>query len=206
MARRTKEDAEKTRESLLDAAEILFLRQGVAATTLEQIAREAGLTRGAVYWHFENKISLFNAMVVRSRISIELMYDQLFAEGNDDLVGGLKKLCLKIMDALSRDSHWRNVYTIILLRQEQLDSRDNEFARQASAKRQLALSRFTKVFAWAEKHDRLAPGVTPELAALGLHAFLSGILVDFLREPKSFKLSKHSAALVDAFFRGMLKS
>lgn len=58
MPRRKKEDAEKTYHALLDAAQRVFIRQGVARTTLNHIAEEASLTRGAVYWHFENKDDL----------------------------------------------------------------------------------------------------------------------------------------------------
>ena len=48
--RRTKEQAEQTRTSILASAEILFLEKGVAHTSLEHIAKHAGVTRGAVYW------------------------------------------------------------------------------------------------------------------------------------------------------------
>ena len=45
--RRSKADAEQTRLEILNAAEILFSKHGIARTTLEQIARAAGVTRGA---------------------------------------------------------------------------------------------------------------------------------------------------------------
>ena len=66
MPRRTKEDALATRNSLLDAAERVFLAQGVAGTSLNDIAQEAGTTRGAIYWHFRDKADLFTAMMDRS--------------------------------------------------------------------------------------------------------------------------------------------
>ncbi|MDH4764171.1 TetR family transcriptional regulator [Pseudomonas sp. CBMAI 2609] len=47
--RRTKEDAEYNRQTILDAAEALFITNGVSRTSLEMIARECGFTRGAVY-------------------------------------------------------------------------------------------------------------------------------------------------------------
>lgn len=59
--RRTKEDAQHTREALLDAAELVFAQRGVSRTSLQEIAKAAGLTRGAVYWHFKDKAELFNA-------------------------------------------------------------------------------------------------------------------------------------------------
>ena len=61
--RRTKEEALATRNGLLDAAERLFLEQGVAGTSLNDIAVAAGTTRGAIYWHFRDKADLFNAMM-----------------------------------------------------------------------------------------------------------------------------------------------
>jgi TetR/AcrR family acrAB operon transcriptional repressor len=65
MVRRSKEDALATRNSLLDAAEHVFLAQGVAGTSLNDIAQAAGTTRGAIYWHFKDKADLFNAMMDR---------------------------------------------------------------------------------------------------------------------------------------------
>jgi AcrR family transcriptional regulator len=53
----------RTRSQLLEAAGDLFRRQGFAATSLEQVAQEAGLTKGAVYAHFSSKVELFLSFV-----------------------------------------------------------------------------------------------------------------------------------------------
>lgn len=66
MARRTAEDAALTREALLDAALAAFAEVGFAATQLEEIARRARVTRGALYHHFDSKEALFLA-VLRER-------------------------------------------------------------------------------------------------------------------------------------------
>jgi AcrR family transcriptional regulator len=63
MARRTKEEAEVTRENILRAALELFAEQGYSRTTFAQIGKRIGMTRGAVYWHFENKEALLTALV-----------------------------------------------------------------------------------------------------------------------------------------------
>lgn len=60
--RRTKAEAEQTRRALLDAALTLFSTQGYESTTLAQIARQAGTTRGAIYWHFKNKADMLSAL------------------------------------------------------------------------------------------------------------------------------------------------
>ena len=63
MARRTKEDAQRTRDRILDMAEREFLRRGVSRTSLQDIATAAGTTRGAIYWHFKSKNDLYFALL-----------------------------------------------------------------------------------------------------------------------------------------------
>ena len=62
MVRKTKEEAEKTRKEIIESARAVFHECGVSRSTLEKIAKEAGVTRGAVYWHFKDKAELFFAM------------------------------------------------------------------------------------------------------------------------------------------------
>jgi TetR/AcrR family acrAB operon transcriptional repressor len=62
-ARKTKEEADATRESILRAALDLFSEKGFSRTTFSDIAKRIGMTRGAVYWHFENKEALLTALI-----------------------------------------------------------------------------------------------------------------------------------------------
>ena len=56
---RTKAEAEETRNSILSAAERVFFEKGVSTASLDDVAKAAGVTRGAIYWHFSNKTDLF---------------------------------------------------------------------------------------------------------------------------------------------------
>lgn len=62
MAKRTKAEALKTRQHLIETAIIQFATRGVGNTTLNDIADAAQVTRGAIYWHFDNKTQLFNEL------------------------------------------------------------------------------------------------------------------------------------------------
>jgi len=62
MARKTKQEAENTRNTILNAATRVLLAKGIARTHIDDIACEAGLTRGAVYWHFTNKADLLHTL------------------------------------------------------------------------------------------------------------------------------------------------
>ena len=70
MARRTKAEALETREQIIDAAERVFHKKGVSRSSLSDIAEEAGVTRGAIYWHFKNKHDIFVAMTERHRLPL----------------------------------------------------------------------------------------------------------------------------------------
>lgn len=58
MSKRTHSEAMETKQNILNASRKLFSEKGFHKTSLSDIAREAGVTRGAVYWHFENKNDL----------------------------------------------------------------------------------------------------------------------------------------------------
>ena len=96
MVRKTKEEARETRNRILDAAEQVFYDKGVSRTSLADIAAQAGVTRGAIYWHFANKGDLFTAMFDR----VLLPLDELSAamgESTDPLARLAEKLkwCLR---------------------------------------------------------------------------------------------------------------
>ncbi len=81
MARKTKQEAQETRQHILDVALRLFSQQGVSSTSLGEIAKAAGVTRGAIYWHFKDKSDLFSEIWELSESNIgelELEYQAKF--------------------------------------------------------------------------------------------------------------------------------
>jgi AcrR family transcriptional regulator len=65
------EHVAQTRAALVGAGRLLFGRTGFAATSVEDLAREAGVTTGALYHHFPTKAALFEA--VFELVHLELM-------------------------------------------------------------------------------------------------------------------------------------
>lgn len=74
MARKRKEDAEKTRTRILASALSLFSRRGYDNTTFNDIAARLKLTKGAVYWHFPSKEILLVELV---RLALEKFKRQI---------------------------------------------------------------------------------------------------------------------------------
>lgn len=71
MARRSKADAEETRERLIASATKLFEVKGYAETSVNEICRELGITKGALFHHFKNKEALFLAVWTRLQQSMD---------------------------------------------------------------------------------------------------------------------------------------
>ena len=63
MARKTKEEAERTRVRILASALALFVKKGYEKTTFNDIAARLKMTKGAIYWHFASKEALLVALV-----------------------------------------------------------------------------------------------------------------------------------------------
>jgi AcrR family transcriptional regulator len=68
---RKAEQSEATRRAILEAATELFGERGYAETPLEDVVARAGVTRGALYHHFKDKVDLFHQVhheVIQSRV------------------------------------------------------------------------------------------------------------------------------------------
>ncbi|NWN83749.1 MAG: TetR family transcriptional regulator [Halomonas sp.] len=196
MARRTKAEAAATREALLDAAEEIFLAKGVARTSLEQIARHAGMTRGAVYWHFRNKADLFQAMLGRVRMP----FQELIVEIADPSLveRPLEAIRLAILKGFERleQPRYRRVHAILIHHCEVFGDIDpltmqNEMSDEACG----ALIDY---FTCAALHGQLREDLSPQTAAELMQALLGGLFHDWLRNHEQFSLVTEGGKLVDA--------
>lgn len=202
MARRTKEDADATRSSLLDAAERVFYEKGVARASLGEIAQAAGATRGAIYWHFRDKVDLFNAMM--DRVSLPL--ERLCAEGEG--MGGAAPLSRllaaveRVIGMVTADERTRRVFEIAFYRVEYVDElmpvRERHLAIQARFHAMLARDLY---LAADEQGLGLPMGVA--VAAAGLQALFDGLLHAWILGGERFDLLAVGRATVAAYLRGL---
>ena len=198
MARRTKEAAAETRASLLDAAEHLFLKQGVSGTSLAQIAAAAGATRGAIYWHFKDKADLFNAMMDRVTLPFETAIDELLIQ--DDSLQAIRNHTLETMNQLVQDEQLQRVLTVAMLMVELVP--EHSLIR---ARHELGADRFSARMAHAIKQraerDKLQLSAPPEQLGIGLHSLVFGLMQLWVLKP-NFDLKATCQTAMDAYLRG----
>ncbi len=87
MARRAKQDAEKTRTRILASALALFARKGYEHTTFTDVAARLKMTKGAVYWHFESKQALLLALVDEMLAKFHRQISELLPPGETSFEG-----------------------------------------------------------------------------------------------------------------------
>ena len=194
MARRTKAEAAATREALLDAAEEVFLEKGVARTSLEQIARHAGMTRGAVYWHFKNKADLFQAMLCRVRMPFQELIEEI-AEPSL-MERPLEAIRLAIQTGFERleQPRYRRVHAILVHHCEVFGDIDplamqNEITNEAR-------EALTDYFTCAARLEQLREDLSPDIAAELMLALLGGLFHDWLRNHERFSIATKGSELV----------
>ena len=200
MARRTKEDALATRSALLDAAERVFQQRGVSRTSLADIAQAAGVTRGAIYWHFKDKAALFNAMMDRVALPLGAELEGLLERGGDPLQG----LCRHLREALHQivhDEQTRRVLRIAMQKVEHAEELGPVIDRHIQMHR-LNTERERQVF---ERAAALRQCVLPAPAAQlahGFYAMVHGLIYSWLLD-EGFDLQATAAVSVQAFLRGI---
>jgi AcrR family transcriptional regulator len=204
MVRRTKDEAEQTRNAIIDAAEKVFYEHGVARTSLEQIARAAKVTRGAVYWHFRDKIEVFDAMMSRVFLPQEDVLERLAESESKHPLDDLKNACCDTMRQIGKDKRRRRVLSIMLLRCEYIKEMEPLIKRRHECKDHM-LSRSQLIFEQAEKRKQLSPNWTPRLAALCLQAMMGGLITGSLEGRKVFDMGKTAPACLEAFFKGLAR-
>jgi AcrR family transcriptional regulator len=204
MARRTKEEAEQTRSAILDAAEQVFFMRGVVRTSLQEVAAAAGVTRGAVYWHFRNKIELVQAMAERVILPQEHLLQQLEESDSVTPLDDLHRSCREGLRQMIHDHHRRRVFTILTQRCEYVEEM-SDFIKTRSEMRERILGRFTRLFERAHKLNQLNPAWPLRMAAMTLHGLMFGLLFGLVadgKEPGAVQ-EKANAACLTAFFRAV---
>jgi TetR/AcrR family acrAB operon transcriptional repressor len=87
MARKRKEDAQRTRTRILASALSLFAKKGYEHTTFTDIAARLKMTKGAVYWHFESKQALLLALVDEMLGKFQRQISELLPDGETSFDG-----------------------------------------------------------------------------------------------------------------------
>jgi TetR/AcrR family transcriptional regulator, acrAB operon repressor len=197
MVRRTKEEALETRSRILDAAEHVFFEKGVSRTSLADIAQAAGVTRGAIYWHFENKGDLFTAMFDRVVLPLDELKAATVDPAEPDPLGRIRDLCTLCLRNTATDERRRRVFEILFLKCEFVEEMGPVMARHQSTMRE-GLMRIEEGLRNAMSKGQLPADLDAARGARILHTFVTGALHDMAILPDMFDIAMYAGRHVEA--------
>ena len=202
MVRRTKDEAQETRNRILDAAEHVFSEHGVSRTSLEDIAQAAGVTRGAIYWHFKDKSDLFAAMVNRVTLPMEAMVAASSDESVEDPMASLKACAVNCLKRTATDPQVQRVFDVVTHKCEYLGEMAGVNGRISSIQKG-CVDRSEQAIRNAIKRGLLPAHVNPRLAAVGLDAMIFGLISNWLANSGYLPLERQAEAMIDLYLDGL---
>lgn len=197
--RRTKAEAAETRAAILEAAEKMFFEKGVGSTTLDEIAAAAGVTRGAVYWHFSSKTDIFLELYNTFRLPLLNMLE-LRDPGccGMDALTMIEDSACEWMQVMATDQQRQRMLTILLR-----TNFTEEFAPVQQAMRELEElhnKQLEQILQRAEANGKLAPGWTPAAACDAVKWMIKGICWDWLLSGRNFDLDLEGCGCLRRLF------
>ncbi len=202
--RRTKEEAEETRTAIIGASLRVFSTRGYSRTRLEDVAKEAGVTRGAIYWHFDSKPSLYCASVLEATSA----YRQRLTDILDSELTPLPKirsLMLAWLTALEDDEAYRAVIEMAITRTEF----DEEL--QAGIGEWLAFvegleKAIGDLVREAIQRGEVRADTDPDLTGLALISYLNGIEETWFLQQCRFPVKDMAKPFVDFIVAGIVRT
>jgi AcrR family transcriptional regulator len=191
---------EKSRDRILSAAYKTIARLGYAAATIDRIAAEAGLTKGAVYWHFENKKELFLA-ILEKRLAYRLEEYPKYAHSAVQLADPLPGIATMLSDQISFamfDPDWQKIYLSYLLQ-----GQDQDIKKRLHELSSALLNSRSALLAKMQKDGFLDPRVDTRALAVIWIAVLDGLVLAWLRSPDAFDYASIAPQLAMVLWEGI---
>ena len=200
--RRTKEDAAQTRQALLDAALQEFSRQGYQAARLQDIAKAAGVTRGAIYHHFGGKAELYSTLMEEASAQESGVVETAIGEG-----GSLTEIMTRILSyslaLLEEDRRLRQVFGLSLINAG-TDPELEAVQRQRLEQTELLISSTASIMAQGIIRGDLRADLDPTTVARAFIAYQNGVATLWLSNRQAFSLKEKAAEFADIFMGGLV--
>ncbi|MBJ3814647.1 multidrug efflux transporter transcriptional repressor AcrR [Shimwellia pseudoproteus] len=198
MARKTKQQALETKRQIIDVAIRLFSQQGVSATSLADIAKAAGVTRGAIYWHFRNKSDLFNEIWQSSGVSISDVELEYQAKYPDDPLRVMREILIYILQATVVEERRRLMMEILFHKCEFV----GEMTAARDAQLKLCMEGYDRIgnaIQRCTEAGMLPADLHIHRAAVLMRSYVCGLMENWLFAPHLFDLKEESSVYVDIF-------
>lgn len=199
--RKTKEEADITRQKIMQAALTVFSRAGYAEARLEDIGAAAGVTRGAVYHHFAGgKAELYTTLV--SELSGRVMPLLQAAAADPSPLNALRHIFTETLVYAATDADFRAMNELVAFKTAVTPELEAGMRQKIAGQHAMIAFLAEKVQAGIAAGE-IRADVDPRDAAFMLVAAQQGVLLMWLLDDRLFPLRERAAALADLLFRSL---
>ncbi len=198
--RKTKEEAAITREQLLKKALAVFSKKGYSAATLQDIASEADVTRGAIYWHFGSKAELYNTLVKEYSDRGSQIVQQAASEGGT-LIDILLRVFVRQLEIVEKDREMRALMELYLFKTGPVPELEQGRLQQIESSNSL-IEMLTSIMGQGIEAGLLRSDVDAKDMARAYLAFQNGLIQLWLINPKKFSLKASANSFATILFTG----
>lgn len=189
--RRTKEQAAETGAQILRAAEALFLEHGYDKVSLEEIAAAAGVTRGAVHWHFKNKQGLLLALRDEAQRPFRQLAEQLSQDAGAASFKELGDIIADMFARLENDPRQQGLLKVMMRLDLALAEKE-----EGSTFREEMNALLEPIFEAVARERALPAPWTARTAASALGATIGGLVTEWALGKGSFRLAPEGQSFV----------
>jgi len=185
------------RRELMKFAIDCFARYGYQATSIDRIAKAAGVTKGALYYHFKDKEDLlFEA--VRNRVGQfeRVVVGEMSSQGRD-AAESLREVARTCIEHATRSNHRRFIVTLMV---EALDSNERlsqQFRTMMNRFRQYLID----IIDAGKRSGRFRTGIDSAVAAQVYAATVMGAEIQYYQDPENVDLPRILETFLDQFIR-----
>ena len=199
--RKTKEEALKTRSNILKSAMKVFLKKGYSEASLKEIAKAAGYTRGALYWHFEDKREILAVLISKYHDRFLYKQDEILCSSLDSLQKISEIININFL-ALYRDKEFRDFIELTWFKTE-IDQHTGLLQGKVAITK-IFNDTITQLFKDAVEECLIKEDVNPEILALTITSLINGIYRGYFVIPDKLKAEEAGKSLIDNFLNQII--
>ena len=194
--RKTKAEALKTRANILKSAMQVFLKKGYSQASLTEIAKNAGYTRGAVYWHFEDKSEILEVLVAKFHDRFLYKQDEILCSSVDSMQKIKEVININFLE-LYRNKEFRDFIELTWFKTE-IDHHAG-LLEGKTAITKIFNDTITQLFKDASQECLIKEEIDPEVAALLITSLINGIYRGYFVFPDKLKTEEAGKSLIEDY-------
>lgn len=179
MVRRTKEEAEETKDKIVRATLEIFCEKGYSRTTFDEIARRINLTKGAVYWHFRNKADILTEIIHRAFLLSRQDLGQQVPELKT--LEDLRRYLLCEIRLIQQHEQYRKFLFFVLFQMEWSEAILNKVSAELQDIIQSGRNVIKEVLTFAQKNGEISASADIEETLCVISCMWQGILKNVVK-------------------------